>query len=299
MPHTARLPGKNFCYSQRQGGLPAIAVLHPAFSASVLLQGAQLLRFNPTGESNWLWLSEDEPFLAGKAVRGGIPICWPWFGDPHRNPDRVQQHIRAGQAHGFARQANWQLDSIEESPHSVLLALVLDTMHLPGTHWAGQAQVTATFRFSAGALSVALKTINTDTETLHFSQALHSYFPTPDIRQTRVEGLSGEQYVDTLDNWQTKFQQGPLCFQTETDRIYDVSSPLQLVTPAASMCLRQAQARTAVVWNPWEAKAQRLSHFAPSAWQRMFCVETANVLHDAVSLAPGESHTMGFDLSRS
>jgi glucose-6-phosphate 1-epimerase len=293
-----RLPATNFCFLHREGALPAIAIAHPAFSASVLLQGAQLVRFTLRGESNWLWLSEEEPFLPGQAVRGGIPLCWPWFGDPRRNPEPVRQHIRTDQAHGLARQADWQLYSIQESAHEVVLALTLNAAQLPGPAWSGQARVTATFRFSGRALTVALETCNTGTETLHFSQALHSYFPTADIRQTRIHGLNGQRYVDALDDWRTKVQRGPVHFRAETDRIYSVADPLQLVTPAGVMRLQQREANSAVIWNPWQKKALRLSHFAPAAWQRVFCVETANALDDAVCAEPGKRHTMGFHLSR-
>ena len=296
--HSDRVPGTNYCFYGHEGALPAIAVAHPAFSASILLQGAQLIRFMPKGETNWLWLSEEEPFLAGQAVRGGVPICWPWFGIPHRNPALVRQHIHTERSHGFARQSDWRLQQVQESDHAVTLALIFDSRGTSHSDWTGQAQVIAFFHFSAQALSIQLETLNNGAQPLHYSQALHSYFPTTDIRQTRIRGLNGVSYVDALRDWQTFVQKGPVGFQAETDRIYSVSAPMEIETPTRHFKLLQRNSSTTVIWNPWEGKAQRLAHFAPTAWQRMFCAETANVLDDSICTEPGESHAMGFTLSR-
>lgn len=299
MPFESVLRKTRFCFHHREGALPAIAIDHPQFSASVLVQGAQLVRFNPKGGPNWLWLSEREPFLPGKAVRGGIPICWPWFGDPDRNPERVRQHINSSEAHGLARQIDWQLEQIDESDEAVTLSLSLDSAQFEAGSWLGQAQVSVQFRFSGQALDVSLKSCNTGAEPVHISQALHSYFPTAEIQRTEILGLDGERYIDALDHWHEKRQLGPILFEGETDRIYDASAPMDLKVPDAVLHLRQQGAAKAVVWNPWDDKAGRLSHFAADAWQRMFCVETANVLDDAVCLEAGISHTMSFRLARS
>lgn len=298
MSAESRIPSTNSCRYHQEGSLAAIAIDHPAFSASILFQGAQLVRFAPRGQSSWLWLSETEPFHEEEAVRGGIPVCWPWFGDPSRNPAPVRQHIHTDQAHGLVRTADWQLESIEESAHQVSLALALDTHQLDATLWSGQARVVIRFHCAADRLKMELETTNTGATPLHLSQALHSYFPTADIRQTQVHGLSGQRYVDALEGWQTKIQEAPVEFNGEIDRIYCVPGKMQLATPQGVMQLEQQSARTAIVWNPWQEKALRLSHFAPTAWERMYCVETANALEDYVTLDPDGTHTMGFCLSQ-
>lgn len=298
MPTTQPLPPTRYCARRQEGDLPAIAIEHPAFSASLLLQGAQLVRFSPRGQANWLWLSEQEPFQPGLAVRGGIPICWPWFGDPSRNPEPVRRHIRSDRAHGLVRQCDWQLQRIEETDAAVTLTLALDSAELEPGHWQGQARLTLRVTCSAHALEMTLETHNSGREPLHISQALHSYFPTPDIHRTRIHGLDRQPYVDALDGWQRKLQHGSMRFQGETDRIYKTTAELELESPASVLRLRQHNANSAVIWNPWQDKAQRLSHFVTDGWQRMFCVETANVLDDAICLAPGAGQAMGFHLSR-
>lgn len=292
------LPGTDFCFEHLEGALPALMVRHPAFTASLLLQGGQLIRFSPRGRSNWLWLSDQERFIAGKAVRGGIPICWPWFGAPSRNPEAVRRQVKVDKAHGFARLADWSLETIEETPDRVRITLMLDCTAADGEaeNWIGHACVRVHFGLSADALEVTLETSNTGAEYVWITQALHSYFPTPDVHRTSIDGLNGQPYVDALRDWRTFEQLGPVSFSAETDRIYRVTGPLQLTTPDRQLQLEPQGSRSAVVWNPWAEKSRTLSHFSPSAWENMFCVETANVLEDAVCLAPGATHRMGLIL---
>jgi len=134
------------------------------------------------------------------------------------------------------------------------------------------------------------------------SQALHSYFAVSDIHQVRVEGLAGCPYIDTLLDWQQRQQQdGDLAFNGETDRIYlQLPTTLQLIDPAwkRSIRLTTRGSRSAVLWNPWIDKAKRLSSYADDAWQRMACIETANVLDDVVVLQPGQQHLLGVSSHR-
>src|SRR5690606_36986891 len=131
------------------------------------------------------------------------------------------------------------------------------------------------------------------------SQALHSYFAVSDIRQVSVTGLEGCRYVETLEDWQIRQQQGVVQFTGETDRIYLQTPELIQIRDAGwqrQICLRASGSRSAVVWNPWIDKAQRLSQFAADAWQQMLCIETANVLDDIITLAPGAEHSLGLEL---
>ena len=132
------------------------------------------------------------------------------------------------------------------------------------------------------------------------SQALHSYFAISDIHQVTVEGLDGRPYIETLDDWQQLQQQGDLVFGGKTDRIYwDLPSRLSLRDPGLKrqILLETRGSRSAILWNPWIAKAQRLSQFADDAWQRMLCIETANVMDDVIQLEPSASHTLSVSIS--
>ncbi|MDK2777986.1 MAG: D-hexose-6-phosphate mutarotase [Pseudomonadota bacterium] len=277
----------------RRGELECLEIRHADFSADLLLQGAQLISFTPRNSSNWLWLSDQVQYRQGTSLRGGIPLCWPWFGNAAMNPEAVRQQItdiEQAPAHGFARVRDWQIDRIEEHPTRVTIGLSLADARHPC--WQAALTVSATFCFSAGALQIRLTTHNTGTEAVTFSQALHSYFPTADIHRTEVRAADGCRYIDTLDNWREKKQQGPITFSAETDRIYYPQGPLRLSTPQQQLMLQTEGSHSAVVWNPWTEKGARLSQFGATDWQGMFCVETANALEDAVTLPAGSSHTL-------
>ena len=129
---------------------------------------------------------------------------------------------------------------------------------------------------------------------------MHSYFTISDIHQVTVEGLDGCPYIETLEDWQQRQQKGDLAFAGETDRIYlDLPSRLSLLDPGLKrrIMLETQGSRSAVLWNPWIAKAQRLSQFADDAWQRMLCIETANVMGDAVQLEANARHTLSISIS--
>lgn len=295
----ALLAQSAFVQEIQQDELACLEIHHPSFSAKLTLQGAQLLQFAPSGEQNWLWLSEFASYKKGNSVRGGIPICWPWFGNPQFNPKPVQNsilNIEQAPAHGFARAHAWDLIELCESADSVCLTLkLIDDHH---AHWQFPLQALVRFIFKKDSVSVALTTTNQHSEPVTFSQALHTYFPTADINATQVAGADQQTYIDTLENWSEKTQHGNIEFNGETDRIYYGSNVFDLITPEHTTRLQAQGSNSAVVWNPWIDKSQRLSQFAPDAWQRMFCVETANALADAITLASGASHILTLTLTR-
>ncbi|MCF7200485.1 D-hexose-6-phosphate mutarotase [Pseudomonas oligotrophica] len=261
-------------------------------------QGAQLLAYHQGEAQPVIWLSEQATFERGQPVRGGIPVCWPWFGDLMRNPQAIrEQHADAGEApfHGLVRAIDWQL----AASHCEADAAVIEfrcaqaaSGELPG--WPHKVEASLRIRLDE-ALQVSLTSHNLDDHPVTISQALHSYLAIDDIHQARVAGLEERPYVDTLDDWQNHEQRGELRFTGETDRIYlQLPDTLRLIDGAAqrSIELGSEGSASAILWNPWIDKARRLSQFAEDAWQRMLCIETANVLDDARTLAPGERHTL-------
>ena len=128
----------------------------------------------------------------------------------------------------------------------------------------------------------------------------HSYFAVSDVRNVHVEGLDGLNYIETLDDWKTVIQSGDLRFAGETDRIYlNTPTRLSIIDPAweRRIELTSSGSRTAVIWNPWIERAAAFSDLADDGWQRMLCIETANVMDDVVTLAPGASHTLGVSIA--
>lgn len=267
----------------------------------VAQQGAQVLHYQRAGQPPLLWLSEQAGYQRGQSVRGGVPVCWPWFGNLQRNPAAVQAQHRnpgAAPAHGGVRGLDWQLQGIDNLGEAVELLFSFDSRQHALPDWPHAAELELRIRLDQ-RLQLQLTSRNLGERPLALSQALHSYFAVSDIRQVSVEGLHGCRYIDTLDDWQERRQQGALGFAGETDRIYlDVPPRLSLLDAGwqRRIHLEARDSHSAVLWNPWIDKAQRLSHFAADAWQRMLCIETANVWDDCLELAPGASHSLDLSL---
>ena len=265
-------------------------------------QGAQVLSYRLGEAAPIIWLSEEAAFQRGQAVRGGVPVCWPWFGDLARNPELVQATYHGNQpapAHGLVRNIDWVLESSDCTADSANLMFACNTgRDLPG--WSHAVDLRLQISLDGNGLHLALTSHNRGDAAVALSQALHSYFAISDIHQVAVEGLDGRPYIETLEDWQQRQQQGDLTFTGETDRIYlDLPSTLTLRDPGFGrrIILQTQGSSSAVLWNPWIAKAQRLSQFADAAWQRMLCIESANVLDDLVQLEPGASHTLGVSIA--
>lgn len=267
----------------------------------VAQQGAQILSYQQGEQPPLIWLSPDAAYQRGQSVRGGVPLCWPWFGDLRRNPQAVQAHFHLEQApaHGLVRTLDWELLGIDEEDGAVTLRFAYDTRNQPLEGWPRDVGLTFVVRV-AQDLGMSLETHNRGTEPLTLSQALHSYFAVSDVRQVGVEGLQACRYIDTLQGWQELRQQDALVFDAETDRIYlDTAARLSIIDPGwgRRIHLDARGSRSAVLWNPWVDKARRLSQFPDDAWQNMLCIETANVLEDVVQLNAGERHRLELRLS--
>jgi len=298
-PPLSLSPGQwSFTRWRTIGQLEALDVHHPLFRATVFLQGAHLTHFAPRDEAEWLWCSETARMEPGRAIRGGVPICWPWFGDPDRNAPEVRRRIHTDKAHGFARSALWKLEDVRESAHEVEISLSLDANEDFREVWSGHALALVTFSFSIRGCQIALTTTNMSSQPLAYSQALHSYFPTSDITRSRVLGLGNSHYLDTLRDWEYCWQEGPVYFDGETDRIYESGDPMTIVTPSGKRKLTSVGSDSTVVWNPGPEKAARLSDFPDAAWKTMLCVETANASGDYRVLNEGQSHTLGVLIGR-
>ncbi|KOP57664.1 aldose epimerase [Pseudomonas coronafaciens pv. porri] len=276
-------------------------IRHGEAELLVAQQGAHILSYQVAGQPPLVWLNEEAVFKKGKPIRAGMPICWPWFGNLERNPQSVQamrDSSEPAKAHGEVRALDWQLLGIGEDGDALLVEFVLPEAegHLPG--WPHNVALKLSIRLDH-ALNVSLVSYNCGTEPVTLSQALHTYFAVSDIRQVSVEGLDGLNYVDTLENWEEREQAGDLTFTGETDRIYkDTPGVLSIFDPEwqRRIHVRSLGSKSAIVWNPWVEKTARFTDMAADGWQRMVCVETANVLDDVVTLAPDQMHVLGVSI---
>ncbi|WP_421682936.1 D-hexose-6-phosphate mutarotase [Stutzerimonas urumqiensis] len=283
------------------GELTCWQIRHQGAELLVAEQGAQVLRYIPAGQRPLIWLSEQAILERGRSVRGGVPVCWPWFGDLSRNPEAVRSMQAAADtapAHGHVRARNWTL-SETQSQGMAGLVFVYDTRTDPLPGWPHDAELKLEIHLD-DALHLRLTTRNRGATELAFSQALHTYFAVSDVRKLALEGMANRAYIETLDDWSRRTQTDEPVIDRETDRIYlglpaqlsvldrDWNRRIELITEGS---------RSAVLWNPWIDKAKRLSDFSDDAWQRMLCIETANVLDDYVRLASDASHTLGVSLA--
>ena len=283
------------------GDLACWRIRHAGAELLVAEQGAQVLRYQPANQQPLIWLSEQAAYQAGQSVRGGIPVCWPWFGDLQRNPQAIRDaHLRPenAPAHGLVRGCDWQLVGLNTEDEGVLLSFAFDTAAQPFAEWPLTAELQLDIHLSE-RLSLTLTTRNLGDRELPISQALHSYFAVSDIRQVKVEGLDPGRYIDTLDGWSVQRQKEAVSFAGETDRIYlDTPQRMSIVDSGwqRRIVLSSEGSASAVVWNPWIDKARRLSQFADDAWQGMLCIEHANVLDDALILAPQAEYQLAISL---
>jgi D-hexose-6-phosphate mutarotase len=274
--------------------LPRLELSTRAADAQVFFHGAHLAQWTPAGaRAPLLWLSPRSYFRDDKAIRGGVPICFPWFGAHRSDP--------AAPAHGFARMIDWTLVGAHEaSDGTVRLTLVRDVVRDDSPLWPYHCRVT--YRLSVGAtLVMALEVENRGDRPFAFEEALHSYFSVSDIERVSIAGLEQTEYLDKVEDFARKRQpDGPIRFAGETDRVYlETTATCRIVDPAWSRTILVAKSgsRTTVVWNPWAERAKTFADFAGDDWRRMVCVETANAREAAIRLEPGASHTMQAEVS--
>lgn len=268
------------------GGLTVLRVTNALAEATVALHGAHVLSYTPAGATDLLWLSRMSHFAPGQPIRGGIPICWPWFG-AHPSESGFPNH-------GFARLLPWTLLAAEGEPDGPT-HLVLELRDSDATRAWWPAAFSLTLALTVGAeLRLELMMLNAGRSPVSITAALHTYFHVGDIGSTRVIGLDGCPYLDTVGGANRRHtQSGDVTFTREVDRIYQDASPaVTIEAPALNRRIHVAKAgsRSTVVWNPWIAKAARMPDFGDDEYRDMLCVETANARDDRVTLAPGASH---------
>jgi D-hexose-6-phosphate mutarotase len=270
------------------GGLERLSLEAAEGSAHVFLHGGHVSHFQPKGERPVLWLSRESRFEPTRPIRGGVPVCFPWFGAKAGDPEAPM--------HGFARILPWALVGVTRGASGQIEA----TLEL-----TAEAAARGGFGLGFGArlaigvgrsLRVALSVRNDGGAPARFEEALHSYFAVSDLAQVRVRGLEGTAYLDKTEGMARKAGAAePIVISAETDRVYlDTAATVTIDDPAwgRRIVIAKTGSATTVVWNPWVAKARAMPDFGDDEWPRMLCVETANVGEQAVTLAPGATHVM-------
>lgn len=282
------LPGA-LAFAEHPLGGPVCRIETGHGSVDVALKGGHVLAWRPAGAAPVLWLSPLSRLDDGLAIRGGVPVCWPWFATHPTDPTAAN--------HGTVRTRPWSVVSTRREPGGRATSV---TMASEGIGLAGQPLTVSLTVTLAEALTMTLVTGNRGTEPETLTQALHTYFAVLDIDAVRVEGLAGLSYLDKLDGFARKPQSGDIRFDREVDRIYLGPATARVVDERAGRTITidsQGTSRSTVVWNPWIEKTARMGDMPPEGYRTMVCVETGNVADDAVTIPAGGSATLTASIS--
>ncbi|MBI1284204.1 MAG: dihydroxy-acid dehydratase [Thiobacillus sp.] len=285
------IPGQ-LSFRVGSGGLTYADIDNHGGRATICLQGAHVVSYRPKAQQVPLvWVSDAAKFAAGKSIRGGAPVCWPWFG-PHESEASFP-------AHGFARTVPWTVvGSRKRNDSKTEITLQLADSDQTRAQWPHPTRLTLTVVVS-DKLDMHLATTNLDDKPVQIGEALHTYLQISDVGAVRITGLEGSSFHDKVDNFAKKKQSGAIALKGEVDRVY-VNTPADCVIEDAGLKRRIRIAKTGslstIVWTPWTEKAEKMGDMGKGksgeGWREMVCVESANAMDNVVTVAPGETHTM-------
>jgi glucose-6-phosphate 1-epimerase len=269
------------------GSLPKILIETKAATAEIYLYGAQVTSWVPAGADEVLFVSEKSHWEAGRAIRGGIPICFPWF--------RAKADDKSAPSHGFVRTKEWRVESISaQAEDSVRVCLSTESDDSTRRWWPFDFRLE--YRITVGAkLRLELVMKNSGQSALRFEEALHTYFKVGDVEQVRVHGLDGAIFLDNREGNREKIQRGDVVLLRQTDNAYaDANGLAEIIDPVLGRTLKTEKlgSNSTIVWNPWSDGASSMADLSEHEWRQMLCVEGGNILTSAVSLDPGQSHSM-------
>lgn len=267
-------------------GLPKLRITLPSASADIYLHGAQVTSFKPAGSADAIFLSGHSSFEHGKAIRGGVPICFPWFRNKLDDPKAP--------SHGFVRTKAWAITAVKHNKGTVTATFLTESDASTRAWFPFDFRLV--HRVTVGKdLKLELIMTNLDTKPLRFEEALHTYHLVGDARQVSVAGLDGVDFLDNTDGNKEKIQQGDLHFTKATDNVYlKTSHMVDLVDPILKrrIQIEKTHSNTTVVWNPWQEGAAALADLGDEEWKKMACVEASNIRAYGVDLPAGAEHTM-------
>lgn len=280
-------------------GLPGVLAFHatttglihaditmPHASATVYLQGAHVIAWQPKGQQPAIFVSRKSDFVPGKPIRGGVPIAFPWFAARHDG--------KPGPSHGFARIQDWTLAFAALAGEDLHMTFTLGPTEISRN--LGYDNFRLAYQLTIGrTLTMQLTVVNDAKVPLVFEEALHTYYAVADIHEASVDGLDGVTYLDKNDDFKPKVQHGAITITEPTDRVYLNATSTCVLHDTGSkrrITVAKTGSNTTVVWNPWESGAAKLPDLDPTEWHEFLAVETVNAAANAVTLAPGAKHVM-------
>ncbi len=264
-------------------GFAYVEVRNSVATAKIALQGAHLFHYARHGEEALLWVSSASAFKEGEAIRGGVPLCWPWFG-MHLSDDSLPQH-------GFARTVLWEFGETKEEEEATEVTFLLKSSATTQQWWPYHFELL--YRIRVGSeLTLELTTRNSDESAFSITQALHTYFKISYISNIHVKGLHNKPYYDALTHIK-QVQHGDITVNEEVDRVYqEVKEPIVLIDKQRSITIDNEGSDSVVVWNPWVEKCARMSAMEATSYETMLCIESANAFDDERIIEPHQTHTL-------
>ena len=260
--------------------------------SNITLQGAHVATWQPRGQEPVIWLSPFAKFAPGKSIRGGVPICWPWFG-PHATDNKLP-------GHGFARTVMWEIRETKALENgATFLRFGLLENDTTRAQWPHPS--TAELEVTVGnSLKVDLVTKNTGSAPFVLGEALHTYFQISDVEKMTIRGLEDCDYLDKVGEPARRTQQGGIVIESEVDRVYvDTAADCVIEDRGMNRAIRIAKqgSHSTVVWNPWTEKANKMGDFGEHGYRAMVCVESANAFDNLVTVNAGETHRLSVEYS--
>lgn len=276
-------------FSLENNGFVMIDIKNQYATAKISTYAGQIVSYKPHGEEqDLLFLSNKVNYEEGKAIRGGIPICWPWFGDDTSGSERPP--------HGFVRNQQWNIissETLDDGRTSVTLSTTANDMTRELWHYDFILELEIII---GPSLEISLKTRNTDKQFFTITQALHTYFNISDVNNVLINGLDGKPYIDKLDSFSVHQQKGDISVSGEIDRIYQKSPKQVRLTDSGfnrMITITSYGCDTTIVWNPWQEAASKMTDLDKESYRKFVCVETANVFTDSLTIIPaGREHVV-------
>ncbi len=282
---------------EEAGGLTRAQIHMPQATATLYLQGAHLTAWQPAAAEPVLFLSRQSDFAPGKPIRGGIPIVFPWFANDSKK-DRIQDGSggHPGPSHGFARIQEWELTAAQLTGEAMHLTLALGPTAVSRSMGFDRFQLTLEFIIGR-ALTVRLTVVNHGDKPLVFEDAFHTYYAVGDVHEVILNGLEPTPYIDKTDDFKLKpAANQPFTPTQKTDRIYNGTTSTCILHDGIHgrrITVRKTHSNSTVVFNPWD----KMPDLGDWEWHEFLAVETANVGADAITLAPGASHSLQLDVT--
>ena len=276
-------------FLQEEDGLIFLSINNSFASARITLFGAQILSFKPTGTQDVLWVSDNANFKEGKAIRGGIPVCFPWFG-PHQTDNTKPQH-------GFARTSNWHVLAIQQLADGATdIQLMFEQSKKTLDLWPFPFKAVINF-IVGNSLQVIFNVTNTGTTSFQYSDALHTYFNISDIAAIELDGFDNSPYYEAFGNELLQQKHITLNQGIENNRRYVHHPGEAIITDPGfnrKINIKKTGSKVTVVWNPGAITSKKFADMRPDGYKNFICIEPANAYPgiDMVYLAPGEDFSL-------